>query len=292
MVAGASVCIPGPPTLSQSRSGRQSSRLVNGPFMALAFVAAMVSSASATADDGSVTHAMTFRFGRFADAPDCGLPCSQFVVAEGMITPASWLRLGAMMTKMEGRRLPVLLNSPGGNILGAANLGRVFKMNAMPAVAAIAHAAPCDGAACAGEGAFDVQSYSFVAGDGALCASACPYAFAGSPHRFADLGSRFGVHAARLPEPIAQNLSPEKRERLLSAGVDHDLAAVRALLEEQGVSRDLTDLAQSVPSASMTWLRADQMARFGLLAETDAAPFLPAAIRDQLTLIDPNRLRP
>ncbi|MGL4974166.1 MAG: hypothetical protein ACRC56_02645, partial [Bosea sp. (in: a-proteobacteria)] len=79
---------------------------------------------------------MTFTLGRLDGSPDCGVPCAQFIVAEGHIEQFSSFSYLIARKRAGDRDLPVLLNSPGGYIMGADRLARIWRKLEVTAIVA------------------------------------------------------------------------------------------------------------------------------------------------------------
>jgi len=79
----------------------------------------------------------------------------------------------------------VVLNSPGGSVYGAMELGRVFRKFQLNTDVGIRISSKGD-------------DFSFSAGE---CYSACAYAYLGGQFRFLNKGSRFGVHRFYATNP-------------------------------------------------------------------------------------------
>jgi hypothetical protein len=103
---------------------------------------------------------------------------------------------------------------------------------------------------------------SFV---GAVCASACFYAFMGGVHRGLGLESRLGVHQVAIPA----DASP--RDAISNAQWFMGLAAVH--LQQMGASPDVIGLALRIPPQSVGWLSRIQMRSYRVTtSDTDILP--------------------
>ncbi|TIU85827.1 MAG: hypothetical protein E5W03_09965, partial [Mesorhizobium sp.] len=71
---------------------------------------------------------MQFAFVR-SNAPGCEPTCPEWISAEGAIqadTPALFRRV---LKILNGRKLPIVVNSPGGDVNAALTLGRLIRKN-------------------------------------------------------------------------------------------------------------------------------------------------------------------
>ena len=116
--------------------------------------------ASVTA--GHASDEMTFRLTR---PRSCAGTCPVVVLAQGSITQDSFRSFGALARTLPSH-VPVVLNSNGGSFLGGIMLDLALRQHASPVLVP----------------------------RGAVCASACAYAFLGGVKRQAAEGSRIGVH--------------------------------------------------------------------------------------------------
>ena len=110
------------------------------------------------------------------------------------------------------------LNSPGGSLVGAMALGRLFRRNGFTTVV----------------GARSARDGSVAAG---VCYSACPFAFAGGRPRALEAGSVLGVHRAENRVPIPDEAEFQQR-------VTHD---TKFYLAEMGIDERLVGIMSQVP---------------------------------------------
>jgi hypothetical protein len=130
--------------------------------------------------------AMTFRLGA---SGHCGAPCPTVIVAEGEITngtPNDFLdfvrgNLGSNSYAI------VFLNSPGGKVVAAIELGKIFRRRGI--AAAVAQA----------DSSFENGRIRFT---GAKCYSACVYALMGAKQRIVPRQSTVGLHRMFASEPV------------------------------------------------------------------------------------------
>ncbi len=111
---------------------------------------------------GHASDGMTFRL---TTPRSCAGTCPVVVLAQGSITQDSFRSFDALAQSLPSH-VPVVLNSNGGSFLGGIMLGLVLRQHASPVLVP----------------------------RGAVCASACAYAFLGGVKRQAAEGSRIGVH--------------------------------------------------------------------------------------------------
>lgn len=178
---------------------------------ALAFAVLPVAAADAAA--------MTFKP---VDIGDCRTSCRKVLLAEGEIMSDSDLAFQRASRKA-GRGRTVLLNSPGGNILGSLKLGFAFR----EAKAAV----------------------GVVSGGG--CYSSCAFALLGGVDRSVPEDAQFGVHgfADRRTKVPLRDLSYDK-----------DIYGfLRAYAEEMGVSPTLIAMAEKTRNDDMRILSREEL---------------------------------
>ena len=127
---------------------------------------------------------MSFRIARL-NAPACGVKCPEIVVADGVIesdTPDRFVEFVRAAGSARPVRSVVLINSPGGNVVAAMELGVIFRKLHVAAIVA----------GYASSGAYSGP----VSGK---CASACVYAFMGAVSRVAPPESRVTLHRMSAP---------------------------------------------------------------------------------------------
>lgn len=171
-----------------------SSNVRAGVLAALAFVLPAAASArSADPLDGPMQFVIAHGDAGFCNADGS---CPEWIVAEGQIVPNTAAKFKRLLAKVGGRRLPVVMRSPGGDVTAALELGRLFRANGLSVAVGGTRSRDCgvDEPLCAAgrdaDGSIRGATYSF---DG-VCFSACPFAFAGGVRRVASPYSYLGVH--------------------------------------------------------------------------------------------------
>lgn len=154
---------------------------------------------------------MTFRT---VNIGDCRTSCRKALLAEGEIVSKSDIAFQRAFGKA-GRPRTVLLNSPGGNILGSLKLGFAFR-----------------------EAKVEVSIKP-----GGSCYSACAYALFGGVERSVPDDARFGMHGfADMRTKV-----PER-----DTFYDKDIyGLLREYAKEMGVSPAVIAMAEDTPSGDM-----------------------------------------
>ena len=202
-----------------------------------------------------------------ADA--CGRGCDSWIEAEGKIESDTAARFKAFLNRQRDRNLPIYFASPGGNLDQALAMGNM--LHAKPIVARV-------GRTLVRECGFEAQDSDIciklkqsgreLHGDlftsGAICASACPYLFAGAAVHEVAPDAVLAVHSTKVilsfrgqPDPsavaAADQRGHERADRLVSA-----------YLAKMGIDAGLLALAKSVRFEDIHVLTREEIARFGL----------------------------
>lgn len=133
----------------------------------------------------------------------------------------------------------VYLNSPGGSLITAMQLGRVLREHGLDTEV----------------GARGVDVTRATSG---TCYSACPFVLAGGVRRQVIAGSVIGVHRARNRQPVHDEAG---FQQVVEGQVD-------AYLAEMGVDRRLAEAMAAVPHEQVRELTADEALRLNLLTAT------------------------
>lgn len=130
----------------------------------------------------------------------------------------------------------VMLNSEGGNVMQALALGELIRKAGLSTMVQA------------------VDSGTGEARRGAVCASACVYAFMGGVERSVGEGAKLGVHQLYLREG---ELSTADSQLLVSLIAQHILSL--------GGEMNILLAALSTPSSSMHWLSSSELRDFSVV---------------------------
>jgi hypothetical protein len=211
------------------------------------------------------------RFVRVTSAdPACTPNCPEWLSAEGRIEPGSAKAFADAIANLKGRRLPILIHSPGGSVADAGAMGELIRAKGLAVAVARTLITNCpevspkcpDGAGAAITG-------------GATCASACVLVLAGGVERLAAPSARIGVHQTTTLVSETEGLAHLKSTRKIyeQQGVD---AAVEAYLAAMGVGDPVMTLMRKTSAASIRWLSLAELkdSHLATLALDPAAPIL------------------
>jgi hypothetical protein len=211
------------------------------------------------------------RFVRVVSAdPACKPNCPEWLSAEGRIEPGSAKAFADAIASLKGRRLPILIHSPGGSVADAGAMGELIRAKGLAVAVARTLITDCPEASpkCPdGPG-------TAITG-GATCASACVLVLAGGVERLAALSARIGVHQTTTLVSETEGLAHLKSTRKIyeQQGVD---AAVEAYLTAMGVGEPVMTLMRKTWAASIRWLSLAELkaSRLATLALDPAEPIL------------------
>lgn len=204
----------------------------------------------------------------------CEPVCTEWISAEGAITSDTPAKLQSILKRLNGRRLPVIVHSPGGDVNAALKLGRLIRKAKLNVAVGQTFFFGCkpeiaDCTENSGKAArFIGKPYFFSA----FCNSACPLVLAGGVKRMVGYEAFLGVHQVtttwtqqkimyrttyRLVNGRKKILSKKVVSRKnagsyktyeMSKALEKQLAAY---LNEMGVDRRVLDLAIRTPASTI-----------------------------------------
>jgi hypothetical protein len=189
------------------------------------------------------------RFVRVTSAdPACKPNCPEWLSAEGRIEPGTAAVFADVIASLKGRRLPILIHSPGGSVADAGAMGELIRAKGLAVAVARTLIANCPEAApkCP-----DGPGEAITGG--ATCASACVLVLAGGVERLAAPSALIGVHQTTTLVSETEGLAHLKSTRKIyeSRGVD---AAIEGYLNAMGVGEPVMTLMRKTWAASIRWL--------------------------------------
>lgn len=229
-------------------------------FCALrSFVFAALAAACAVILAPAAANAMTFSLVRLQGQGFCKPDCPMIIFANGQITaesPNEFYQFVATTPGIDKVRNAVMINSPGGQVVGALMLGLVWKQLNM--VTYVARPI-VDGA---GNAAAIVP---------ARCFSACAYALMGARTRIVPEGSQVGIH--RMHSFAYQRDPAENRyESRHVFAPDRDVEILRRYTKIVGIDPKLIDLAEAVSPTTIRVLTQAEMKALRVTTTTVGAP--------------------
>src|SRR5580700_8170351 len=207
------------------------------------------------------------RFVRVTSAgPACKPNCPEWLSAEGRIEPGTAKAFADAVANLKGRRLPILIHSPGGSVADAGSMGELIRAKGLAVAVARTLITNCPEASLKcpdGPG-------TAITG-GAICASACVLVLAGGVERLAAPSARIGVHQITTVVSETEGLAHLKSTRKI-----HEQKGVDAYLAATGVGEPVMTLMRKTSAASIRWLSPAELkdSRLVTLALDAAEPIL------------------
>lgn len=230
---------------------------------------------------------------------DCEPNCPEWISAEGRITPATPGKLRRALKAMGGRKLPVLIQSPGGDVEAALEMGRLIRAQHLDVAVA---STEFDGCApgkkdCTLPKAANGEYRGRASSLGAYCASACPLVLAGGEKRLVGQSAFAGVHqiTAYVTETrivyrtkyrmvkgkkkaVGKKIVSRKNKSYVSTKIDKSTGeTLRTYLSDMGVNESLLSLMQKASARDIYRLSSEELTNLGLVTGAASAE----------TLIDP-----
>lgn len=192
-----------------------------------------------------------------------------WILADGEITADTPLDFDNFIRTLGHSGGTLVLNSPGGNLVGGIELGQKIRKAGLSTE--IGHSVKTEG------GWYEIRP--------GICASACAYAFVGGKTRSVDqmfatsnretFSSRFGVH--RFFRKDALNNPDAKRYAARDLDQEQQLTSLIAVyLTSMGVDATLLGLAAEADANSMRWLSKSEMESLRIVY--DPSIFSPWAV--------------
>ena len=127
-------------------------------------------------------------------AGDCEPDCAEWISAEGDITAATPALLRKVLKAIGGRKLPLILTSPGGDVAAGYAMGRLIRRAGLEVTIGRTVLAPCKPEEKNCTDSRTRGRRGFANNVGAFCNSACVFALAGGVARHVFWVSPVGVH--------------------------------------------------------------------------------------------------
>lgn len=232
-----------------------------------------------------------------SSATGCEPNCPEWISAEGAIEAETPAKLKRVLKTLGGRRLPIVVNSPGGSVEAAILLGRTIRKNKLDVAVGATKFVGCwpgmeDCRTNDGKGA---AYFGIASDDGAMCNSACPLMFAGGVRRLVGSWAYLGVHQItttyrrqqlyyrttyRIVHGKKKIISSKVISRTdagtyqtyeMSKAVERRLSAY---LREMGVAQGVLDAMKATPASDIRRIALHDMMTMKLVTSTDTVDLL------------------
>lgn len=234
-----------------------------------------------------------------SNAIGCEPNCPEWISAEGAIEAGTPAQLKRVLKTLGRRKLPIIVNSPGGNVDAALQLGRIIRKNKLDIAVGTTKFSDCwpgmkDCRANDGKGA----AYFGIASDGgAMCNSACPLMFAGGVGRVVGGWAYLGVHQITTTHfrttrqyRTTYRVVRGKKYKITTETVTQDNVGYKtyemskaierrlsAYLREMGVERGVLDRMKATPASDIRQIALDDMLTMKLVTSRDSLDMLTQA---------------
>jgi hypothetical protein len=218
------------------------------------------------------------RFVRVVSASmECQPNCPEWVSAEGQIDVGTAQTFARFIAGLGGRRLPILISSPGGSTSDAMAMGRLIRAQRLVVVVARTNLS-----LCASRAADCAATPGSAAVYGAYCYSACTLVLAGGVERYANAHSPIGVHQIRLgqktmvtrhyliqyrivdgrKEEVSRSLTSQDKFTVNPNANDLTVAdaGVAGYLKEMGIGDPVMNLMLATPPSTIHLMSYDELA--------------------------------
>ncbi|WP_201415460.1 hypothetical protein [Mesorhizobium sp. J8] len=232
-----------------------------------------------------------------SSAPGCEPNCPEWISAEGTIEAGTPALLRRLLKTLGGRQLPIVVNSPGGNVDAALQLGRMVRKNKLDIAVGITEFSGCSPGMknCRDDDGKD-RPYSGIAYDsGAMCNSACPLMFAGGTRRVVGEWAYLGVHQItttyqreKLLYRTTYRIVNGKKKIISTRVVSRKNAGsyktyemskavekrLSAYLKEMGVEQGVLSVMKATPASDIRQIEPDDMLEMKLVTSLDSLDLL------------------
>lgn len=235
-----------------------------------------------------------------SNAPGCEPTCPEWISAEGAISAKSPALLKAALKTLGRRKLPIVVNSPGGDVDAAIAMGRMIRKNKLDIAVGRTWFVGCEpGVKNCKEN--DAKGSHYIGNPyvlGSYCASACPMMLAGGTRRLVGPLAYLGVH--QITTTVVQmNVQYEVRYRVvkgkkqviskkvvsrknagsyktyeMSKKVERKLATY---FKEMGVDLSVVETMKSTPASDIQQIDLSDMLTMKLVTSEDSVSLLTNA---------------
>lgn len=239
-----------------------------------------------------------------SDAPDCGASCGEWLAMTGQIVPGSAVLLRTALGRLGQRSVPVLIDSPGGNVDAALLMGRMIRERKLDVVVSGTSLTDCrrGDAACAARLRAG-QHPGYLAAGIAACASACVLVLAAGTERSVPPNSYVGVHQMVMHQTLQHVINTFRIMRRMVGGraveVSRTLIATRPVssttvqrsapetlyskvdryLLAMGIGEAIMPLMRSAAPSSIHWMSPEELSATRISTDSlDAATLVARTV--------------
>ena len=228
---------------------------------------------------------------RLADAA-CEPSCPEWIAIEGKIEVGAADAFKSLLKDIGNRKLPVFVDSGGGSVPDAMDMGRMIRAHGLDVVVTRTEFVSCKGddAACRKRTVND-RVLGVPRTAGSVCASSCGFLIASGVHRNVGISTLVGVHQitsfqitqkiyrqyevqrayrnGRIVE-IDRRVVSEKRgekQTVPTATKDETYVKIAKYFAEMGVDKSVMPLLTGAPAKTMHWLSRSELATTSMMTD-------------------------
>lgn len=237
------------------------------------------------------TNPMKVRIVRSAE-PGCEPTCAEWISAEGEITGATTAAFRRTLAHLGNRKLPILIDSPGGEVDPAMAIGRMIRAKGLDVVVTRTVLAP----ACAPGDAEcrKPETGGIVRGRPeakiSKCASSCAFVLAGGVRRYVGAWTVVGLHeikAVSMQRLIRQHYrivpaspltgAPARKqvlrqevlrvERKEGPASKRTYDRITRYFVQMGIAEGIMPILRAAPNSSIRWVKLEELKTTGLATD-------------------------
>jgi hypothetical protein len=246
--------------------------------------------------------AMQIYLARSAE-PGCEPNCPEWIAAQGRIEAGSVARFRRVLRRLGDRRVPVLIDSSGGRVNEALEIGRLARARGLDIVVSRTVFASCARAdtACRRRARAAKARLGVPIADLSMCASSCTFILAAGTRRLVGPAAFVGVHQvrsfyvyARLVRtyrftPMGREVVSERRvtERVVETRTpQRTYDQIQRYFAEMGIGEAIMPLILATPGDQLHWMTRAELEATRLATDwidggqAPAGPAVAAPARD------------
>jgi hypothetical protein len=223
--------------------------------------------------------------------PGCQPTCTEWISAEGYIDRSAVPQFKKILNELGNKKLPILVDSPGGSVDDALAIGRLIRAKGLDVVVTKTKFAICEPAD--GECIRRDRSPMYGAPNAMIskCASSCAFILAAGTRRFVGAHAHVGVHQLRtfqtfarlerryrihtrhvwgVPQEIKRELISERtvgHKTVETKTGDRIYRSLRTYFTEMGIQPDIMPMLINTPPTGMHWLTTAELKATGMMTE-------------------------
>lgn len=239
-----------PTTGRRDRPSRRQGQGLAAPRRAFTLLSAALLAVGCCAAPAQAAEPMSFRIASIGGKDGCRRGCAEVIAADGEIDNDTADRFVSFLSEHlrdQDLRPVVLIQSPGGTVVGAMQLGTVFRKIGAAVIVASAH----DDS--------DAQTVRVLPGS---CLSACVYAFFGGKRRVVPPVSRLGIHRMVINEQGRDPTGGQEVQRIF--GSADIVSSLSAYTRSMGVDPTVITYAEQISPDAIHIVTAKEIARWRL----------------------------